>query len=408
MYSKEIQAILTKEGKNSPTLIQKASYESLKNGANVIGLAKTGTGKTLAYSLPLLETTKPGSDASMVIFEPTTELAIQTRNAIRPYVLALGLNVLALVGSGNRSRQIEQLKKKKTEVLVVTPGRFFDLFSDNKIKLNKIQKLVIDEADDILEFTKLELLSSLGQNLPTTSQVVLFGATESSVTQEAEELFATNFFLIDVRPDQKSPVEHYFLKVTNRYKIQFLQRLVKLDGFKGILFFDSNETLEKFARIFSHSQTKFDLLTNNQPKTRRQKAINDLVAGKTRLLLATDLAARGLDIPKLTYVVNYELPEDENTYLHRAGRTGRMGHDGFVVTLGDDHDLRDMRKLLTGIDLKQVYFKGFGLSTEKPKKTEKKQLEKAVSSEVKKAKKHHKKRKRNQKNKGYHPRKEKK
>ena len=182
----------------------------------------------------------------------------------------------------------------------------------------------------------------------------------------------------------------------------------QLDGFKGILFFDSNETLEKFARIFSHSQTKFDLLTNNQPKTRRQKAINDLVAGKTRLLLATDLAARGLDIPKLTYVVNYELPEDENTYLHRAGRTGRMGHDGFVVTLGDDHDLRDMRKLLTGIDLKQVYFKGFGLSTEKPKKTEKKQLEKAVSSEVKKAKKHHKKRKRNQKNKGYHPRKEKK
>ena len=157
MYSKEIQAILTKEGKNSPTLIQKASYESLKNGANVIGLAKTGTGKTLAYSLPLLETTKPGSDASMVIFEPTTELAIQTRNAIRPYVLALGLNVLALVGSGNRSRQIEQLKKKKPEVLVVTPGRFFDLFSDNKIKLNKIQKLVIDEADDILELSLIHI-----------------------------------------------------------------------------------------------------------------------------------------------------------------------------------------------------------------------------------------------------------
>ena len=408
MYSEKIQTVLNKEGKINPTLIQKASYESLKSGSNVIGLAKTGTGKTLAYSLPLLETTKPGDDASVVIFEPTTELAIQTRNAIRPYALALGLNVLALVGSGNRSRQIEQLKKRKPEILVVTPGRFFDLFSDNKIKLSKIQKLVIDEADDILEFTKLELLSSLGQNLPTTSQVVLFGATESSVTQEAEELFATNFFLIDVKKKKKSPVEHYFLKVTNRYKIQFLQRLVKLDGFKGILFFDSNETLEKFARIFSHSQTKFDLLTNNQPKTRRQKAINDLVAGKTRLLLATDLAARGLDIPKLTYVVNYELPEDENTYLHRAGRTGRMGHDGFVVTLGDDHDLRDMRKLLSDIDLKQVYFKGFGLSTEKPKKTEKKQLEKAVSNEVKKAKKHHKKRKRNQKNKGYHPRKEKK
>ncbi|KRL63829.1 DEAD/DEAH box helicase [Lactobacillus psittaci] len=405
MYNKQIQAVLAKEGKVKPTLIQERSYDLLKSGHNVIGFAKTGTGKTLAYSLPLIEVTEAGEASSLVIFEPTTELAIQTRNAIRPYVKAMDLDVLALVGSGNRSRQIEQLKKKKPEVLVVTPGRFFDLFSDNKIKVKQIKHLVIDEADDILEFTKLELLSRLGQNLPSDSQVVLFGATESDITKKAEDLFLAKFYLVDVRADQKSTIKHYFLKVANQYKIQFLQRLAKVDNFKGVLFFDSNENLERFARIFSHSKTPFDLLSNNQPKNRRQKAINDLASGKTKLLLATDLAARGLDIPKLSFVVNYELPEDLNTYLHRAGRTGRMGMEGTVVTLGDDHDLRDLRKVLQGIELKQVYFAGFKLVTEKPKKNIRKKVQADLEKPVKK---HHKKRRKKQKNKGYHPRKEKK
>lgn len=226
------------------------------------------------------------------------------------------------MGPGNRQRQDERLKKDNCEVLVCTPGRFFDFFSSGRIKLVQIKTLVIDEADDILEFAKLELLSSLGQNLPSSSQILLFGATESQITQEAEEIFARHFLLVDVRPDQGSQTEHVFLQVDNEHKLEYLQRLCKLDGFRGLLFFDSNEGMLRFARIFAHSKTRFEVLANNFSKDKRQQAIRDLAKGKVKLLLATDLAARGLDIPKLTYVVNYEIPTDANTYMHRAGRTG--------------------------------------------------------------------------------------
>ena len=217
IYTEQIQAVLQKEGKSQPTLIQKETYEAIKNGASLVALAKTGTGKTLAYALPALERVIPGEKNSLVILAPTTELAVQIRNAILPFAKALGLKTLALVGAGNRQRQDERLKKDNCEVLVCTPGRFFDFFSSGRIKLVQIKTLVIDEADDILEFAKLELLSSLGQNLPSSSQILLFGATESQITQEAEEIFARHFLLVDVRPDQGSQTEHVFLQVDNEH-----------------------------------------------------------------------------------------------------------------------------------------------------------------------------------------------
>lgn len=415
----QIQAILKKEKKDKPTLIQERTYDAILNGASLVGLAKTGTGKTLAYALPSIERLEAGQKNGLVILAPTTELAVQIRNVVQPFAKALDLKALALVGAGNRQRQEEKLKKGHAEIIVATPGRFFDFFSSGRIKLGQIQTLVIDEADDILEFAKLELLSSLGQNLPSTSQILLFGATESKITKDAESLFGRNFLLVDVRPDQGSQTAHYFLQVDNDHKLEYLQRLVKVDGFRGILFFDSNEAMLHFARIFGHSKTQFALLATNFSKDKRQKAIQDLVKGKVKLLLATDLAARGLDIPKLTYVVNYELPSDENTYLHRAGRTGRMSKKGYVVTLGNDHDLRKLKKQLgEQIEVSRVYFAGYKLSTDKPEKKaekDKNDLNFAVDREdngrssAKKGKKQEQKgkkakhKKRKNKNKGYHP-----
>lgn len=282
----------------------------------------------------------------------------------------------------------------------------FDFFSSGRIKLGQIKTLIIDEADDILEFTKLELLSSLGQNLGPDSQVLLFGATDSEITRDAEEIFNRHFLLVDVRNEQKSTTKHYFLQVDNQHKIEFLQRMTKLDQFKGILFFDSNKTMMRFAGIFGHTKTRFELLSNEFGKQKREQALQDLATGKTKLLLATDLAARGLDIPDLTYVINYEIPSETNTYLHRAGRTGRMNAEGYVVTLGDDHDFRDLKKLLADqIKLERVYFAGYHLTTTKPKDKKQKDEEKekaANANKVVKNKKKKGKKKRN-KNKGYHP-----
>ena len=194
------------------------------------------------------------------------------------------------------------------------------------------------------------------------------------------------------------------MQVDNQHKIEFLQRITKLDHFKGILFFDSNETMMRFAGIFGHTKTKFELLANEFGKQRREKALNDLATGKTKLLLATDLAARGLDITGVTYVINFDIPSEQNTYLHRAGRTGRMNATGYVVTLGDDHDFRDLKKLLADqLQIERVYFAGYHLTTAKPKKKKEKKQEAAaeVKQVVKKKQKKHK--KRNKKNKGYHP-----
>ncbi|KRM84615.1 DEAD/DEAH box helicase [Lactobacillus hominis] len=407
MYSENIQKVLEKQGKTKPTLIQEQTFQAIKNGASLVGLAKTGTGKTLAYGLPVIERIKQiGGQA--VILEPTTELAIQTRNALQEFAKTEGLSTIALVGAGNRKRQLERLKKDKPDILICTPGRFFDFFSENKIKLDKINSLVIDEADDILEFAKADLLSSLGQNLSSQAQILLFGASESEITHNCEELFGRTFLLVDVRDEQKSKVKHYFLQVSNEYKIQFVQRLAKLDKFKGMLFFDSNETQNRFAKIFSHTKTKFGVLASDSNKQVKEKLLSDFRKGYIKLLFVTDLAARGLDIPNVSYVINFEIPSEANTYMHRSGRTGRMNKSGCVVTLGDDHDFRDLRKLVDGeYKIQRVYFNGYELTTTRPDnkaKEEVKNDKKVENSNAKKSAKHKKKRWRNKKNKGYHPR----
>lgn len=396
----EIKAVLTKSGITKPTLIQTKTNKLILEGASLVALAKTGTGKTLAYALPSLERISQGSPNGLIIIAPTTELAVQIRHAINPFIHALGLTGITLVGAGNRKRQEDNLKKKHPEVVVATPGRFFDFYSSNRIKAEQIKTLVIDEADDVLEFSKMNLLSSLGQNMSPAAQILLFGATESEITQKADELFNRKFTLVDVRPEQKTTVHDYFLQIDNAHKIDFVQRLMRLEHFKGILFFDSNQTMMRFAGILAHTKTKFGLLANEFGKQKREQALQDFKSGRTKLLIATDLAARGLDIPGVTYVVNYDIPSEINTYLHRAGRTGRMGAKGYVVTLGDDHDQRDLKNLLAGtVDLERVYFAGISLSTKQPVK--KKNLNNNQKPKELAKKRKHKKKK--NKNKGYHP-----
>ncbi|MEB3364246.1 DEAD/DEAH box helicase [Lactobacillus sp. R2/2] len=232
---KEIQAVLTNLKMTEPTLIQEKTRTPILNGASCIALAKTGTGKTLAYALPSLEKVAQGKPNSLVIIAPTTELAVQIRHAINHFIQALKLTGITLVGAGNRQRQEDNLKEAPRSC-GCNSRQVFDFFSAGRIKIDQIRTLVIDEADDVLEFNKMELLSSLGQNMTPDSQILLFGATESEITQQAPEIFARQFEKIDVRPDQKTTVKNYFLQIDNAHKIDFIQRLLRLDGFKGILF----------------------------------------------------------------------------------------------------------------------------------------------------------------------------
>lgn len=388
MYSQAIAKELKKKGLVRPTLIQERSWPIVMAGDNLFALSKTGTGKTLAYLLPVLEK-KAQQEGQAVIFEPTSELALQTNQIAQNYAQALGLKTLALAGSGSRKRQLEKLRGRKPQVLIVTPGRFFDLLAAKKIKARALQILVLDEPDDLLEFKTLALFEDLGQQAPQ-AQVLLFGASASANSRRCEEIFDRPFIQLDVRNEQRLHLRHYFLQVDNRHKLDYLKRVTRLPHFKGIVFFDNNERLNQFASILGHSKLRFAVLGTGQSKQERSRARQAMLTGKVRLLLATDLAARGLDLPGLTYVINFDLPENWSVYLHRSGRTGRMGRAGTCLTLGDDHDGRRLTALLADhVVLQRVWFGKKSLVKKQP------QTNKVVPKK-------HKKRLRDRKNKGYH------
>lgn len=395
MYDEVILDQLHQQGLTEPTLIQQRTYQPIREGENLLALAKTGTGKTLAYGLPVLERIKKiGGQA--VIFEPTAELAVQVSTVLAPYAAALSLKTLGLIGSGNRQRQLEKLRQRRPAILVATPGRFFDILTAGKLQAANFRSLVIDEPDDVLEFQNLDLFQQLSQQLPILCQILLFGATISTPVARCETVFSRKFLQIDVRPDQQLKLQHEFLQVDNAHKLDFLQRLTRTKHFKGIIFFNNNRRLEHFAGILGHTKMHFAVLGTKMSSQARQHARRSFINGKVKLLLATDLAARGLDIPGVTDVVNFDLPDNQADYLHRAGRTGRMGKPGFVVTLGDDHDFRTLQQLVgQAVTVERVYFGKRGLTTKKP------QIKPVHADKPK----HKKRRRRSQRNKGYHPQK---
>ncbi|MGX4645336.1 DEAD/DEAH box helicase [Holzapfeliella sp. JNUCC 80] len=433
-YSENIQNILKEQNITETTEIQSRSYQSIIEGASVVGLSPTGTGKTYAYGLPLIEKTNPGDYQAIIILEPTNELAVQVRDALQPFAKAQGLKTMALVGSGNRKRQIENLKKKKPEIIIATLGRLFDMVTENKVKPQKANALVLDEADDLLVLDSIDMIGSFSDDMPEDSQILLFGATDSETTRNPEEVFGNAFILVDVRPDiTKNNIHHRFLKVSNENRLDVLTRLSSVDDFSAIVFFSSVASLERVAQTMSHRALKFGVLANNENKMQRQRAISDLQKGKIDAIFATDIASRGMDIKNLKYVINYDLPQSQESYIHRAGRTGRMDAEGTVISMGNNHDFRDLKKLANlGDQLQKIYLVGHHLTTDKPfaqpkkereaqaneqkethinqtreelqNKTDKpeKEFKKAIQSNPKPKKKVKKNRKRRQKNKGYH------
>lgn len=428
-YNENIQTILKEQEITETTEIQSRSYQSIKDGASVIGLSPTGTGKTYAYGLPLIEKATPGDYQSIIILEPTNELAVQVRDALQPFAKAQGLQTMALVGSGNRKRQIENLKKKKPEIIIATLGRLFDMVTENKIKPEKATALVLDEADDLLVLDSIDMIGSFSDDMPEDSQILLFGATDSETTRNPEEVFGNAFILVDVRPDiTKNNIHHRFLKVSNDNKLDVLTRLSSVDDFSAIVFFSSTDSLERVAQTMSHRSLKFGVLANKENKMQRQRAISDLQKGNIDAIFATDIASRGMDIKNLKYVVNYDLPKTQESYIHRAGRTGRMDAEGTVISMGNNHDFRDLKKQANlGDQLQKIYLVGHHLTIDKPfSKPKKEQEEQSTkeknayieetreslktkvdkipteSQQLKPKKKVKKNRKRQQKNKGYH------
>ncbi|MCR1901605.1 DEAD/DEAH box helicase [Ligilactobacillus apodemi] len=413
-------AYFEEQGFKELSPIQAKTQALLAKGENVLGLAPTGSGKTLAYTLPLLEQLLPEDGTQLLVVAPSQELAAQLTNVIRPWAKLIDLNVLALIGGANVKRQIEKLKKRP-EIVIGTPGRLLNLINDKKLKLHKLVAVVFDEADDLLgEKETLADCREIISHAPGETSLSFFSATKAPIFSELHRWFGVEPVVVDVRNEDhtQGEVVHYLLETPQRKRSEMLRKLAQVEGFFALVFFKQSATLNDVFEKLKHSNVSVARLNSEQRQVEREQALRALKKREISLLLTTDVAARGLDIPDLPAVVNYDLPKDTNTYIHRVGRTGRMGADGIVVDLGNEHDLRLFKQLIKdeGYDIRAGYLYQRQLIDDQEELVKlRTQVKAKVKKEVRakrkqntvepkkivtEKKKHKKKRKRDQKNKG--------
>ncbi|MBS9335687.1 DEAD/DEAH box helicase [Fructobacillus papyrifericola] len=352
------------------TPIQEALFEPLSEGQSLFGLAPTGSGKTLAFALPLLsrlDLAKKGHQ--LLILAPSQELGAQLAQVIRPYAALIGVKVAALIGGANGKRQAEKLKKDKPAVVVGTLGRIQTMIDGKALKTNHFSMLVVDEADATLTEEHAAELEKLAENLPNLQQVSLFSATSGVDLAWVARLFGQSVKPVSVGQRSPETIDHTFLHVDGRSSHKVLIELARRHV-QALVFFNSINALVAAQAALRHEHASVMSVGNNEKShLKRADALKAFKKGDLDLLLATDVAGRGLDITGLPLVVNAQLPRNLTTYLHRSGRTGRAGQKGQVLTLGNDHDIRMLKQYLPE-ELDLVKFSWASVADKKGKKAE--------------------------------------
>ena len=348
----QLIAALAKRGITAPTEIQTAFIPAARAGENLIGEAPTGTGKPLAYLLPIMERIDPAvRTAQALVLAPTHELAMQIATVARELVQAAGLpiGVQALIGGANIKRQVEALKKKPALIVGSAP-RVQELHRLGKLKLTGVKLLVLDEFDRLLGKQHLDEVRTVIRLLPAGHQALLLSATAgTAAVRMAEELFAPRLIRVE---STAASYENYYHIVPFRDKIKAVQKLTRrLPIKRGLVFvgrsFDAAHALEKLR--FEGIQAV--ALIGQERRDQRRAALDAIRAGRAQLLISTDLAARGLDIEDVDYVIHLDLPEDVRTYRHRAGRTARAGKAGAVIALVDEKEQGRLKALAARMEI---------------------------------------------------------
>lgn len=337
--------------------IQEEMIPAMLEGKDIVAESPTGSGKTLAYVLPMLQKvdgTKKNIQA--LIVAPSQELAMQIVEVIRDWTAGTDITVAQLIGGANSARQIEKLKKKPT-IVVGTPGRLNELVRTNKLKLKDVQIVVLDECDQLLSREYRVVVKSFIDAAAYGRQIVVVSAT---ITEEIE-LVADRIMLEPVRFKVKpedmlkvGKVVHSFVKVEERDKTELLRRLSHIEGLRGLAFVNNIDQLLMKESKLSYRAAPITTLHSDMKKEERKKALDAFRKGDIRILIATDIAARGLDIEGLTHVIHVDVPRTIEQYLHRSGRTGRAGADGEVLTLLSYNDEKTYKKWVRDISVKPV------------------------------------------------------
>ena len=335
--SSDIKTSLDEMGFKKPTDIQFKAIPNILNGEDILGIAQTGTGKTAAFAIPMLHLIgklDANKSVKAVVMVPTHELAIQITEVFHQIGSYSRIKTLGVYGGVDQEPQIQMLKKG-VDIVIATPGRLFDLVSQQHLDLSNVQFLVLDEADLMLDLGFYKDITDLIKRLPRKRQTLFFSATINETIKKLAYSIVSNPIRIQISP--KDPVSknvtHSVMEVEMDDKRYFLERIIKENPESRILVFVRTKVrAERVALAMDRVGIESKTMHSGKEQTDRVQVMKDFKAGLFKLLITTDVNARGVDIPNVDYVINYDLPDVSENYVHRVGRTGRGIHKGIAVS----------------------------------------------------------------------------
>lgn len=344
----ELVRAVTERGYATPTPIQAALIPVMMTGADVIGQAQTGTGKTAAFALPLLNNLQPnGKHVQALVLAPTRELALQVAEAIQEYGQFHNVRVLAVYGGAAYMPQINQLRRG-VDVVVGTPGRLMDLMRKNVLDISRVHTVVLDEADEMLSMGFVEDIETILAETPIERQTALFSATMPAEIRRLAEQYMREPQSVVIERNQvtSATIEQRYYFVNLGEKTAALTRLFEVeDVTSALIFVHTRVETGDLANELTRRGYPAEALNGDLSQDARERTLNRFRQGQIKVLVATDVAARGLDIDDISHVFNYELPHDPEIYVHRIGRTGRAGKTGVALTMVAPREKRRLRQV---------------------------------------------------------------
>ncbi|HEY0920340.1 DEAD/DEAH box helicase [Devosia sp.] len=350
-------AALTKAGFTTPTPIQAKAIPQQLAGRDIMGIAQTGSGKTAAFGLPILAgiaglTGRPSPlTTRALILAPTRELAVQIDEVLRKLSDGMRLSTVLVLGGVSRHSQVQKLAKG-VDVIIATPGRLTDLLEDRKVRLNETRWFVLDEADRMLDMGFIHPVKKIAAAIGPRRQTALFSATMAPEVAELTKALLNDPVRVEATPPATTvgTIEQRVILAGSKAKRGELNALLADPALERVIIFSRTkhgaDRVTKNLTIDGHQAAA---IHGNKSQNARQAALKGFASGQVRILVATDIAARGIDVPGITHVINYELPDDAENYVHRIGRTGRNGASGIAITLCDGTErgkLRDVERLI--------------------------------------------------------------
>jgi ATP-dependent RNA helicase DeaD len=346
--SEPILEALSHLGYERPTPIQEQAIPALREGRDVMGQAQTGTGKTAAFGLPMVEYVDPEEpEVQAIILTPTRELCIQVTQALRAYGETRGIDVVAIFGGAPIGDQASRLNRG-AQVVVGTVGRVRDMMNRHHLMLDGARYVVLDEADEMLDLGFLEDVETILARCPQGRQTALFSATIPTEVRRLAEKFMHDPVEIQVKAATLTidTVDHYYVEVPDREKPDALTRVLKAESpEQAIVFVRTKIGVDRLARKLGDAGVRVKALHGDMSQGQRDGVMIAFKGGRERLLVATDVAARGLDITGVSHVVNYDIPNSPDVYVHRIGRTGRAGEAGRAITLITPKQRRELEAI---------------------------------------------------------------